>query len=366
MTDDVTPSAVLAGAALLGGAVVMLGRAWDQRPARAPDDGRRSAIATGAGAMAAPPPPPIAGWVFPVPNLADRLAEVSDGWGSPRSSADGAAPRHLGVDVMFRRRDRRELVDVYRPGTPHGTADYFMPDGIPALAAAAGVVTFATNTPRGFTVKIKHPDGWTTYYTHLSALVVVAGQIVAAGQPLGAIGGDPLDPRHLMHLHFELWRDHVRAGAIDPAPHLRAWRRRTLDSAGGFRTRGATLTYRPVGSPGERYPSWVQALRGQSGVYVIRERQDDGKPIIVYVGESHTDRLYETLTRHFQTWRRFKGFWRGQYAEGHDPGLTYPRDLVEVAVRELAGSDAIDEEARLIRRLRPRDNLLGQPGDVPF
>jgi hypothetical protein len=37
-------------------------------------------------------------------------------------------------------------------------------------------------------------------------------------------------------------------------------------------------------------------------------------------------------------------------------------------VRLTKSSDALDEEARLIRRLRPRDNLIGQPidEDVPF
>ena len=70
---------------------------------------------------------------------------------------------------------------------------------------------------------------------------------------------------------------------------------------------------------------------------------------------------------HFH-WRRWKGFWRGQYGEGHDPGLTYPRASVEVAARVTSPDDAIDEEARLIRRLHPRDNLLGQPEleEVPF
>lgn len=129
--------------------------------------------------------------------------------------------------------------------------------------------------------------------------------------------------------------------------------------------RNGGLTFRPVGRRGEAYPEWVRALRGKSGVYVIRDRDSHE---ILYVGESHSGRLHETLTRHFQTWRRFKGFWRGQYAEGHDPGLTYPRDRVEVAVRITSDARAIDEEARLITRLQPRDNLVGQPAEeaVPF
>ena len=107
----------------------------------------------------------------------------------------------------------------------------------------------------------------------------------------------------------------------------------------------------------------MRDLKGESGVYIIRERTSRE---IVYVGSS-VGRLYDTLTRHFQIWRRWKGFWRGQYGEGHDPGLTYQRDSVEVAVRITRASNALDEESRLIQRLRPRDNLIGQPvEDVPF
>lgn len=142
------------------------------------------------------------------------------------------------------------------------------------------------------------------------------------------------------------------------------WRNRF----GASSLRNGDLTYRPLGESGEPYPDWVRALSGKSGVYVIREVASDGSKQIVYVGESHTDRLYNTLTRHFQTWRRWKGYWRGQYAEGHDPGLTYERNRVEVATRITSRNEALDEEARLINRLKPRDNILGQPEEetVPF
>ncbi len=133
-------------------------------------------------------------------------------------------------------------------------------------------------------------------------------------------------------------------GALSLAPNLGSLRN------GGF-------VYRPVGARGDDYPEWLRNLRGESGVYVIRDARSG---MVLYVGESHTGRVYETLTRHFQGWRRWKGFWRGQFAEGHDPGLTYRRDRVEVAVRVTRAADALDEESRLIRRLTPRDNLLGQ------
>ena len=76
---------------------------------------------------------------------------------------------------------------------------------------------------------------------------------------------------------------------------------------------------------------------------------------------SSASRSVTPSPRHFQTWRRFQGFWRGQYGEGADPGFTYPRAAVEVAVRLTSPDDALDEEMRVIARLRPRDNQIGQP-----
>lgn len=306
-----------------------------------------------------------AAWVFPVPDLGTRRPDVSSGWATRRYRR-GSKVLHLGADIMFRRRTLGELADVYRPGTRHGTDRYFMPDNVPALAASAGVVTFAAWTGVGFTVQVHHPEGWTTYYTHLSLLSVAVGQGVEAGQPIGIIGFDPTDNRKLMHLHFEVWRGRTRIGATNPEPYLAAWERRMVPTIARSIRNASGLTYRPVGRVGERYPEWLHALKGKSGVYVIRERQGDKKPVIVYVGQSNTGRLFETLTRHFQTWRRWKGFWAGQYAEGHDPGLTYARERVDVAVRATSPRESLDEEARLITRLRPRDNVIGQPDDVPF
>ena len=147
-----------------------------------------------------------------------------------------------------------------------------------------------------------------------------------------------------------------------------------LDTASDSEVRNAALKYRPVGGNGEPYPDWVRMLDGKSGVYIFRETQDDGTTETVYVGESHTGRLYQTLTRHFQTWRRAKKFWTGQYtgSQSHDPGLTYDRERMTVAVRVVPAARALAEEARLIAKLRPRDNLIGQPVDddqdevIPF
>jgi hypothetical protein len=177
-------------------------------------------------------------------------------------------------------------------------------------------------------------------------------------------------------LGYQLGRAATRTN-LQRAATRTSMQRATANPSANRRTaptelRNAGLTYRPLGETGTPYPPWVRALKGKSGVYVIRETKRDGSSEIVYVGESHRGRLYNTLTRHFQTWRRSKKFWTGQYGgQGHDPGLTYPRNRVTVAVRVLSPQRAVDEEARLIARLRPRDNLLGQPTDdveevIPF
>lgn len=343
MTRDAVPWLVLGGGAVA--AIVLRYRA------RRSSTSRESPVAGN---------PSTGGWVVPVPTLADREAVISNGFRPPGVPPDRRAT-HLGVDLMFARRDARDLIAIYPPGTGNGSKGYFMPEGVPALAASAGVVEFATVTGTGGTVIVRHPSGWATYYTHLSALAVRVGEPVVAGESIGTIGASPTDPAHLKHLHFELWKGGVRSGAVDPAAYLAVWSRAAIAAwrpADAMATgpRNAGLVYRPVGEAGERYPAWLQRARGASGVYVIREI---GGPI-VYVGQSSADKLYATVTRHFQQWRRYKGFWRGQYAEGHDPGLSYDRHRVEVAIRLTSPSEALDEEARLIRRLRPRDNLLGQ------
>ncbi len=316
---------------------------------------------------AGPPPSPPGRWVWPVQMFEGRAPVVSSG---------GTHGRHLGVDIMFRRARAGELVDRYPPGSPNGAAWHFMPDDVLVLAAGDGRVWSAGLTPRGHAVVLDHGKPWATYYTHMEMLFVeptkhaASGERVIAGQPIGIVGADPEDSERLKHLHHEIWYGGGRERAIDPEPLLRRWPAvpgpagaDPLALAETSARRNGTLNYRPVGSRGEPYPEWLRRLSGSSGVYVIRQGGE-----VVYVGSSSANRLYETLTRHLQSWSRAKGFWKGQFSQSHDPGLTYDRDRVEVAVKVTSPARALDEEARLIRRLRPRDNLVGQPAaeEVPF
>ena len=114
------------------------------------------------------------------------------------------------------------------------------------------------------------------------------------------------------------------------------------------------LTFQPVGGPGEPYPAWVRALDGVSGVYAIREHTGD-RVELAYIGESHTDRLYQTLTRHWQTWRRL-GIGRAE--SEHDPGMFYARARCEAAALVTPAAVARCIQDALIDYLSPRDNLI--------
>lgn len=114
--------------------------------------------------------------------------------------------------------------------------------------------------------------------------------------------------------------------------------------------------WRPVGHPNEPYPDWLRNLADRSGAYAIRSRRTHE---IYYVGESHTNRLAKTITRHLQNW------------QGPSAGTTYSRSQVEIAVSVTAPSQAEEEQARLIARLDPRDNVYlveddEDEDDVPF
>lgn len=98
---------------------------------------------------------------------------------------------------------------------------------------------------------------------------------------------------------------------------------------------------------GEGWDLWLRALARASGAYVIKDR---GSGEVLYVGESHTGSLYDTITRHFQRWG---GRTR---ATRRTAGTTYDRDRVLVAVKLTRPSDAIAAQDELIARLKPRDN----------
>lgn len=76
--------------------------------------------------------------------------------------------------------------------------------GKPVVAAAGGKVQRAgwISSTGGNVVTILHPNGVVTYYGHLSAISVVPGQTVAAGQIIGNVGRTGYATG--CHLHFDV------------------------------------------------------------------------------------------------------------------------------------------------------------------
>lgn len=100
------------------------------------------------------------------------------------------------------------------PKRPHYGVDLAAPVGTPVVAPAAGVVSFAETGLHfeGGLILIDHGQGLITAYLHLSQVEVAAGQAVAQGQSIGAVGkaGRVTGP-HLC------WRMRWRGQNLDPS-----------------------------------------------------------------------------------------------------------------------------------------------------
>jgi murein DD-endopeptidase MepM/ murein hydrolase activator NlpD len=159
-------------------------------------------------------------------------ATVSSGFGSPRH---GHA--HRGLDIMYRRdRADPEVERLFPPAVRQAdgfasTKNYFLPPGTPCVAARAGEVwsVLERSDGGGWSVVLDHGKPWATYYTHLISTVLapheggkrVGGgdpQRVAAGETIGAIGGNLSDSERVRHLHFEAWH-----GGFGSARSADAW-----------------------------------------------------------------------------------------------------------------------------------------------
>ena len=86
----------------------------------------------------------------------------------------------------------------------HTGLDIATSTGTTIVAAAAGTVTYSGNNGGGLGnyVKISHGNGVETVYAHCSKLYVTAGQTVAQGEAIAAVGstGNSTGP----HLHLEI------------------------------------------------------------------------------------------------------------------------------------------------------------------
>ncbi|HWH83016.1 MAG TPA: M23 family metallopeptidase, partial [Burkholderiaceae bacterium] len=98
----------------------------------------------------------------------------------------------------------------------HSGLDFAAVTGTMIHAAAGGLVKSAAfHHDYGWTVEIDHGNGLVTRYAHASRLLVRAGDVVAPGAVIAAVGstGRSTGP----HLHFEVLRN---GAATDPRRYL--------------------------------------------------------------------------------------------------------------------------------------------------
>lgn len=137
--------------------------------------------------QAAPHRPAVAGAHTAFAFLWPARGIFTSGFGMRRHPLFGILHRHTGVDIAA----------LW---------------GTPVLAAAQGRVIYAGwFGGYGKIVVIDHGDGISTLYGHLSSLLVVAGDGVRRGQPVGRVGstGYSTGP----HLHFEV---RIDGRPVDP------------------------------------------------------------------------------------------------------------------------------------------------------
>ncbi|WIB78185.1 peptidoglycan DD-metalloendopeptidase family protein [Curtobacterium sp. MCPF17_002] len=101
--------------------------------------------------------------------------------------------------------------------TNHQGLDFAAPTGTAVVAAMSGrVVSAGVFGGYGNQVLLQHADGSETRYGHLSQISVRAGQTVAVGERIGAVGNTGVSTGS--HLHFEV----ILGGTpVDPATWLR-------------------------------------------------------------------------------------------------------------------------------------------------
>lgn len=88
-----------------------------------------------------------------------------------------------------------------------------------------------------------------------------------------------------------------------------------------------------------------------SGVYAIVGPRGS----VLYVGESHSGRLYDTITRHFRRWKLDP---KNDALGRRRGGTTYDRAKVRVVYLITEAADAAGVQYAEIQRLRPRDNTI--------
>ena len=151
-------------------------------------------------------------------------------------AAHAASPaRDAQLVIPVRGKGPKDLTDTFtaaRAGGArvHDAIDIMAAEGTPVIAAAPGrVEKLFLSKPGGNTIYVRSSDGNTMYYyAHLRSYEpgLADGQLVIAGQPLGAVGHTGNASPDGPHLHFAIMRTSPTAKwwetatAINPYPLL--------------------------------------------------------------------------------------------------------------------------------------------------
>jgi len=128
----------------------------------------------------------------------------------------------------------------------HKGMDFRAGYGTPIVAATDGQVTRAGWAGGyGKQVRINHPGGLSTTYSHMSQLAAQPGQTVRQGQVIGYVGSTGLSTGP--HLHYELYRGGIPVNPLS----VRFVQRSQLSGADleAFTTRLRSLLAVPTGAP---------------------------------------------------------------------------------------------------------------------
>lgn len=118
----------------------------------------------------------------------------------------GIFPVIYGGEVISKMGDARD-------GRKHMGIDIAARAGAPIVAAWTGKVFYSGwNSLGGWVVILKHTNGYVTYYAHMKDRPTVQpGQLVIAGQRLGALGKTGNAQATIPHLHFEVSKNSGKA-----------------------------------------------------------------------------------------------------------------------------------------------------------
>ncbi|QYF87596.1 M23 family metallopeptidase [Brevundimonas sp. PAMC22021] len=165
--------------------------------AAAPSATRSSVAAEAPAALAAPVAPPIKATVEKPGPITRTIAFSAPVRGRPINSPFGL--RKLAIEAKAR---------------AHKGVDIAAPIGTSVFSTSEGRVLRTGYDAGGYGkfIEVRHPNGLTSLYGHLSRVDVTAGAVIAAGERIGLVGSTGFSTGP--HLHFEVRRGGAQ---VDPA-----------------------------------------------------------------------------------------------------------------------------------------------------